>query len=85
MISEELKEKFIEYMLDNRPVERKVEYLGKHPKSRNGVFNLIKELADCDAIEKGVILGIKANSDNLRGRLSFFRDAAGGLNLCHRL
>lgn len=52
MISEELKEKFIEYMLDNRQVERKVEYLGKHPKSRNGVFNLIKELADCDAIEK---------------------------------
>lgn len=39
MISEELKEKFIEYMLDNRQVERKVEYLGKHPKSRNGVFN----------------------------------------------
>lgn len=30
MISEELKEKFIEYMLDNRQVERKVEYLGKH-------------------------------------------------------
>lgn len=25
MISEELKEKFIEYMLDNRPVERKVD------------------------------------------------------------
>lgn len=68
-----------EYMLDNRPVERKVEYLGKHPKSRNGVFDLIKELADCDAIEKGVILGIKANSDNLRGRLSFFEMQKGDL------
>lgn len=79
MISEELKEKFIEYMLDNRQVERKVEYLGKHPKSRNGVFNLIKELADCDAIEKGVILGIKANSDNLKGRLSFFEMQQGDL------
>lgn len=46
---------------------------------RNGVFNLIKELADCDAIEKGVILGIKANSDNLRGRLSFFEMQKGDL------
>ena len=47
--------------------------------TRNGVFNLIKELADCDAIEKGVILGIKANSDNLRGRLSFFEMQQGDL------
>ena len=69
----------IKPLVEARFKQAKVEYLGKHPKSRNGVFNLIKELADCDAIEKGVILGIKANSDNLRGRLSFFEMQQGDL------
>lgn len=79
MLSKKEEMEFIEYMINNKPLEEKVSELSERPDDILALQEFIAYLVASENAQKGLILGVESTSDMPKGKLSLFKQQQLGM------